>query len=108
MIRKNGYTIETADELLLYNARMHRYHLRYGYIGNKRPKVSKTKRKRIYQRDDGMCVYCGKKLSKNEFWIDHIKPLSRGGNNEDENLAVSCRKCNLSKGTKTIEEFMGV
>ena len=108
MIRKDGHTIVTKEELLSFRDKMHRYHVRYGYAGEKRPKVSKAKRKRVFQRDKGMCVYCGKKLRKDNFWIDHMKPLSRGGNNEDCNLVVSCCKCNLKKGTKTVNEFMEV
>lgn len=107
-VRKDGYTILDRDELLAFNKNMHRYHVRYGYIGCKRPKVSKGKRNLVFERDGGMCIYCGKKLSKDNFWIDHIKPLSRGGNNEIDNLGTSCPKCNLSKGTKTAEEFRGM
>ena len=108
MKRKGGYTIATTEEILSYKEKMHRYHVRYGYTGQKRPKVSKAKRKRIFQRDKGICVYCGKQLKMDNFWIDHIKPLSRGGNNEDYNLAVSCCECNRKKGTKTASEFMEV
>jgi len=34
------------------------------------------------------------------FHIDHIIPLSKGGENTKENLQVICRTCNLKKGAK--------
>lgn len=43
-----------------------------------------------------------------QFGNDHLEhkiPLSRGGNNEYHNLAVSCQRCNLSKGNRLVEEY---
>lgn len=50
------------------------------------------------------CAYCGKCV-KEEYHIDHKRPLSRGGGNEFENLALSCPTCNFKKGAMTSEEF---
>jgi hypothetical protein len=36
-----------------------------------------------------------------QFEIEHIVPLAKGGNNKEDNLALSCRSCNLRKGTFT-------
>jgi len=32
--------------------------------------------------------------------VDHIVALSKGGSDEEENWAVSCRSCNCEKGNK--------
>lgn len=56
----------------------------------------------IYTRDDYKCVYCG---STEDLTLDHIIPLSRGGNNDASNLATACRSCNSSKGAKTLQEW---
>ena len=40
--------------------------------------------------------------------IDHILPLSRGGENVDDNAQLLCPYCNLSKGSKTMEEWKGI
>ena len=60
----------------------------------------------IYERDKFTCQYCGLDASKNfETWwhanlnIDHIQPKSRGGTNDETNLVVACRACNLYKGS---------
>lgn len=48
------------------------------------------------------CVYCGKAPSGG---TDHRWPLSRGGDNEVANLVASCRPCNESKGSRTVDEW---
>ncbi len=47
------------------------------------------------------CEYCGRDLladveSYKSWQNDHIIPLSRGGKNEFENMAVACRTCNFN------------
>lgn len=46
------------------------------------------------------CEYCGKDLFKNisnykEWQLDHIVPISGGGQDDLENIALSCRFCNV-------------
>lgn len=53
----------------------------------------------------GLCKYCSKDIS-NQYHIDHVVPLSRGGSNELSNLVLSCSHCNLSKGKKMLNEWM--
>ncbi len=60
-------------------------------------------RKRIFERDDYTCKYCGVKGGRLE--LDHIIPVSRGGDSSEENLTTACFSCNRSKRNKTLEEF---
>jgi 5-methylcytosine-specific restriction endonuclease McrA len=67
---------------------------------------------RIYERDNFTCRYCGWDGSKNfESWfianfnVDHIKPKCRGGNDDDSNLVLACRACNLYKGRGDCNSF---
>lgn len=39
------------------------------------------------------------------YHIEHLLPVSRGGGNVIENLALACADCNLKKGTQTEKEF---
>jgi 5-methylcytosine-specific restriction endonuclease McrA len=48
------------------------------------------------------CSYCG---SFKDLTIDHIIPLSRGGEHSFENTTCCCRKCNEEKGNRTPEEW---
>ncbi len=51
-------------------------------------------RKRILDRDGHECRKCG---SIQNLHIDHIIPLSRGGREDECNMQVLCRTCNLRK-----------
>jgi hypothetical protein len=65
----------------------------------------------VYSRSDGFCAYCSKELDFNLLSkpsgpnIDHRIPVSRGGDDRLENLALACRTCNYRKGGRTAEEF---
>lgn len=52
-----------------------------------------------------LCYYCFINLN-NGYHVEHMIPLSRGGSNWPENLALSCATCNRRKHTKTAEEFI--
>ena len=56
------------------------------------------------------CFYCNTPFFDNtlnsKYHIDHKIPLSRGGSNDISNIVFACAKCNLSKSTKTAEEFI--
>jgi hypothetical protein len=40
-----------------------------------------------------------------EMQVDHVKPLSSGGEDTVENMLPSCRSCNHRKGGSTLESF---
>lgn len=60
--------------------------------------VTPSELARLYRQP---CAYCGKPSEH----IDHIVPLSRGGQHRIGNLTGACAKCNLSKGSKFISEW---
>jgi len=57
-------------------------------------------RRRMLQRDNFTCAYCGKHGST----VDHINPQSRGGRNTWMNTIAACMPCNNKKADKTPEE----
>lgn len=61
-------------------------------------------RQNIYARDKAKCMYCSCLLTKNSFTIDHVKPKSKGGKTNWENIVACCKPCNDKKGGKTCEE----
>jgi len=61
----------------------------------------------IEEAQSYLCFYCSTPLPlESVIHLEHKTPLSRGGSNGPENLALACAPCNLSKGAKTAQEFM--
>ena len=46
------------------------------------------------------CVKCGRKT---KLGLDHIRPVSKGGRTEMDNLQLMCRSCNEEKGQQIID-----
>lgn len=40
--------------------------------------------------------------------LEHLKPLSKGGGNDLDNLGLSCLSCNAMKGDMEHEVFMSI
>ncbi len=59
----------------------------------------------LLESQGGLCAYCECTLDEN-YHVDHMTPLSRGGSDFPENLAITCPNCNLRKGGKTVEEYI--
>ena len=59
---------------------------------------SKTLRAAIFVRDGLACVYCGHGPKRGHgLVLDHVKPVSAGGENAPRNLVTACRACNALK-----------
>jgi 5-methylcytosine-specific restriction endonuclease McrA len=76
--------------------------------------IKKTDRISTYNKFDGKCAYCGVDLLISQMQVDHIEPRRRGdinnpnvtnGRNHISNYNPSCRSCNASKGTFSIDEW---
>lgn len=78
-------------------------------VGNKkkikRKRYSAEQRKIIYQRANGRCKLCGRKIELNNFSLDHVIPLSMGGADSMSNLQASCRGCNFQKSYFLPDQF---
>jgi 5-methylcytosine-specific restriction endonuclease McrA len=62
----------------------------------------------IYERDKGICYLCGNLTFKDyenrpanqRATLDHIIPLSKGGNHTFDNVKIACWRCNSIKGNR--------
>jgi len=45
----------------------------------------------------GICYYCGKEFDLRQLTMDHIVPISRGGQSTKSNVVVCCKDCNNKK-----------
>ena len=52
----------------------------------------------------GICPYCNKPFTDGH--IDHIIPLSKGGTSYRSNLCYVCIRCNLRKGSMSLDKFL--
>lgn len=63
----------------------------------KRTQVSTRSRFEVFKRDGFVCQYCGGNPPSVILHVDHIVPVSKGGENEMDNYITACDKCNLGK-----------
>lgn len=45
-------------------------------------------------------------METDEYCLDHIIPVSKGGTNELDNMQVVCSKANAAKSDMTMDEFL--
>jgi hypothetical protein len=60
---------------------------------------------RVIQEAKGRRALCGATKDERPLHLDHIKPRSKGGKTEYENLQALCSKCNTIKGNKDDKDF---
>lgn len=80
------------------------------FISNQRNSIQKKEIKKHLFRKYGKkktcpCFYCRKKLHFHEATIEHLHPVSLGGNWHFDNLRISCRVCNNSRGVSCWRKF---
>jgi hypothetical protein len=63
-------------------------------------------RLRIFERDEYMCRYCSKQLTRFTATLDHLQPVSEGGDNSFENLVTACLHCNSRRGARPVMEAL--
>lgn len=59
--------------------------------------------------DNPICYLSGRSIDitkSRSFHLDHIIPVSRGGNNSLSNLGLTCKEANKAKDNLTVNEFI--
>lgn len=67
-------------------------------------KLARIDRAYIVERDGGRCHICRRVVPDGLISIDHIVPLSKGGEHVPENLALACLPCNVRKRDRAVGE----
>lgn len=60
--------------------------------------LSPRLRQVVFKRDAYRCVRCGADSKSARLEVDHIKPVSKGGDNALSNLRTLCDRCSLGRG----------
>ena len=63
----------------------------------------KFSRSNVYLRDMYRCQYCSNIFETKNLTLDHVKPKSKGGQTNWENIVTCCKTCNTNKGSTTLE-----
>jgi hypothetical protein len=61
---------------------------------------SESMKQKIFEKQNGVCVKCGKTFQIEEMEADHITPWSLGGKSNEENLQLLCKDDNRRKSGK--------
>lgn len=66
--------------------------------------IDKFTKAEIFERDNGICYLCQQLVNPDpkKWHLEHIIPLSKGGEHTRNNVAVSCPPCNLRKTNKLL------
>ncbi|KJH70432.1 HNH endonuclease [Aliterella atlantica] len=66
--------------------------------------ISEATQNQVRQRAKFLCEYChaSEQWQYVAFTIDHVIPLTKGGTNSIDNLALACFHCNRQKSAKLI------
>jgi 5-methylcytosine-specific restriction endonuclease McrA len=66
-------------------------------LGLTRDKIYKTVARQLHGQVP--CWVCGQHVAAEDATLEHIRPLSEGGNSHQENLAISHALCNQRRHT---------
>jgi len=65
--------------------------------------LTKENIENLLNKAQGYCIYCG---NKTKLTLDHVVPVSNGGENSPKNIIPCCKPCNSRKSTKPVEEWL--
>jgi 5-methylcytosine-specific restriction endonuclease McrA len=70
----------------------------------KRRKITAALKARVWTAAKGICYLCNRPIAAGEIWeVEHVKPLSMGGTDEEENLRPAHADCHKGKTQKEVE-----
>jgi HNH endonuclease len=61
---------------------------------------------RVFERDGYKCYKCGKQLTRFDATLDHLVPVSKGGDNSYSNLSTCCLQCNSKRRNHDLADYM--
>ena len=78
----------------------------YKYEHQARQRWTTDQRMKFYNNQDAKCAICGETLFPADFTLDHIIPISMGGEDTEHNIQCTCWECNQFKGSQSMERTL--
>lgn len=91
-------SLERTKECLIVNDAFGAKPLSIKFVEDTLISNSLKKRFNLLKEANFKCKYCGRSPPEVELELEHIIPRCKGGDNDKNNLAVSCKDCNRGKG----------
>jgi len=66
----------------------------------------KNLKEAVLERENYRCFYTGKKITKDNCYLDHVVAQSSGGDNSYRNIVASSYDANSMKNDKTVDDFI--
>ena len=63
-------------------------------------------REAIFKRENGVCFYCLKEITKENYVLDHVVSQVNDGDNTYRNIVASCHECNSLKQDMNGNDFL--
>ncbi len=105
LARVKKYQEDNPDKVSMYHKKASALRRASKRVGDK---ITNEEWHNLCEEVNYCCVYCGKNFTFTELTMDHLLPLSRGGQHTLSNILPACRSCNSKKGTKTFAEYLGL
>lgn len=90
-----------AEAAALYRGRRKRFIRRGRYA--KLRKYARNRRDELLAEGMAQCCWCGRTMDPEDATIEHIIPLSEGGDSNIANLALACSPCNGKRARRKDE-----
>jgi HNH endonuclease len=104
------YRIFLPEEIEICRQRMQEYQMEQLPVVDSKKEQDyyniKENRLKIFERDKYLCYKCNKQLTRFNATLDHIQPVSEGGDNSFENLVTCCFHCNTNRCATPISDFI--
>lgn len=65
--------------------------------------TNQERRRRVWDKANGLCAHCGGDTSGRNRTIDHVIPKSMGGGLDYNNLMPLCKRCNQFRSNGSVD-----
>lgn len=111
-IEEHGGSFQNIDNPVVIDSNFRRFkhpevfkkQLQEDIDSSKRIKISPVTKCAVAKKSN-VCIYCGKPIADEDWTLEHLIPLSRGGTNHMDNLYPAHKTCNRMKGNMLPSEF---